>query len=171
MRDLQELYAVANRDLLSSEWTHHCLGPATGRPCCKSQTGTAERAVVAAVNALLGSCDPIPAESGWTHLLRNMKITLLRRVLFRVGIDCFTASAPSAGAPIVVDMEEQASEAFIKAMHQSRIEKTAAYYNQEGTFHQLAVYTTLLEACDSRLLYPPTARSRSWTCCTTEMAP
>lgn len=153
--DLLELCTMANGDLLNGEWTHYCHDPSTGKPCCRNQSGAAERAVVATVNALLGECDPIPAESMWAHLLSNMKRTLLRRVLFRVGVDCF--DVPSAGgvsATGPVDADRQASDAYMRAVHQSRISKTTAYYKNERDMHELVVYATILEACDAKLLCP-----------------
>lgn len=43
---------------------------------------------------------------------------------------------------------------LFKAVHKSRIDKTTEYYKDERNIKELAVYVALLEACDSRLLYP-----------------
>lgn len=85
---LQSLFRVVNGDLRSKIWTHFCWDPATGRPCCKSQAHCAERTTAACIDALLTEADPIAAESRWTHVLSNMRKTVLRRAVCSVGIEC-----------------------------------------------------------------------------------
>lgn len=153
--DMCNLCDIVNCDLRGERLVHHCWNAESRRPCCANQEQTAERVTVAIVNALLGTCDPIPAESRWTHLLSNMKRTLLRYAVFRVGIDSFVRSSPhDAAPPADVNVDDQAASSFLQEVHKSRVQKTREYYQQDRNLHELAVYAVMLETCDSRLLYP-----------------
>lgn len=116
-QDLLQLCAMASGNLLDGAWVHYCHDVETGRLCCRNAEETGEKAVVATMNALLGQADPIPAESRWTYLLRNMKKTLLRRALFRVGLDCFDVPVPE-GPAVPADVDEQAADGFMKGSPQ-----------------------------------------------------
>lgn len=151
--DLMALCRMVNCDLAGGEWVHHCWDSDTQQPCCRNQDECNSRIVAAVVNGLLGASDPIPAESRWTHLLMNMKRTLLRYAVFEVGTKSF--QVPKAGVPTgPLEVDEEALDAFFKAANASRVDKTTEYYVNPRNVQELAVYVVLLEECDSRLLYP-----------------
>ena len=150
--DLLQLCSMVNCTMLGDEWVHHCLNPDSGKPCCKNLADSVEKTTVSVINSLLGEADPIPAESRWTHVLMNMKKTLLRAAVFNIGIEAFNIPAPAVESN--VDKDDEGSDAFFKFLHKTRIDKTTSYYFDARKMHELAVLTSLLECCDAELLYP-----------------
>ncbi len=87
--NLDELCRMVNGDLLGGLWVHHCWDPDTQKPCCKNQQETEEKTTICCINALHGRSMARPTESRWTNTLPNFQMSLLRRVVYRVGLDCF----------------------------------------------------------------------------------
>eukprot|EP00959_Pyramimonas_sp_CCMP1952_P247179 5166641-Pyramimonas_sp.AAC.1 len=91
--------------------------------------------MIAVVHALHGSSDPRPAESRWTHLLQGFKRTLVRRLLHRIGLDCYTGSLK----PEDIDCErvpefgasDESCDDFWKHVLRVRAKKVKAYYDSE----------------------------------------
>lgn len=81
-----------------------------------------------------------------------MKATLLRRLVHRVGLECFSYDAEQETPDFDVDSE--ATDAFFRQVLKARAAKTKNYFDSEGMMHELGVYAICLECCDSTLLYP-----------------
>lgn len=155
--DLEVLASVVNGDLRSDQWVHHCWDADTCKPCCASKAETIEKSLVATTNALFGFSDPIPAESRWTSVLANLKQTVLRRLVFKVGTLCFdhvAASVPAPDSERVPEADDESVGAFLEHLRRTRIGKTAAYYSKDETFFELAVYVKVVDIYDGLLLYP-----------------
>ena len=148
--DLSELCKLVNCDM-KGEWCHHCWDPETSRPCCANVELMNDKIYVAASHALLAASDRIPAESRWTHLVGNLKQTLLRRLLFRVGTDCFSADAADAPAPLDPDGEAHANH--FKVLQGVRSRKAVEYYKNDRNMHEICVLAMCLEVCDASMLY------------------
>jgi hypothetical protein len=87
-QDLQLLARILNGDVLG-ELQHFCWDESTQKPCCRNREECVSKTTLACVHSLLSRSDPVPAESTWTHLLTNMKKTLLRRLTHEVGLFVF----------------------------------------------------------------------------------
>ncbi|CAK0877526.1 unnamed protein product [Prorocentrum cordatum] len=158
LKDLKGLTAMANGSLTAEKWTHWCWGASLQRPCCRSLQDSVEKTTVAAVHALYGSADPRPAEIRWTHSLPSFKRTLVRRILRRVGLDCFVDTTKEGeldglgGQQFGVDQE--GTDAFFKHIIRVRTKKVRDYYADDRNMYKLVVFTAVLEASDGNLLYP-----------------
>ncbi|CAK0833634.1 unnamed protein product [Prorocentrum cordatum] len=158
LKDLKGLTAMANGSLTAEKWTHWCWDASLQRPCCRSLQDSVEKTTVAAVHALCGSADPRPAESRWIHLLPSFKRTLVRRILHRVGLDCFVDTIKEGeldglgGQQFGVDQE--GTDAFFKHIIRVRTKKVRDYYADDRNMYKLVVFTAVLEASDGNLLYP-----------------
>lgn len=153
--DLVTLADIINGDICGP-WTHWCWNSSESKPCCASQTECVEKSVVVVVNALFGQSDPIPAESRWTSVLANFKQTLLRKLVYSVGVDCFdlVSASEAAAGDDRVEVDAEAVEATFQHLKHTRISKAAAYYNDPNTFFELGLFAALLDIYDSLLLYP-----------------
>lgn len=152
--DLKALCDMVNGEVRSgaASFKHHCWDVASRQPCCKSKAHSAEKAVVACLNAMLGQADPIPAESRWTHLLANMQKTLLRAVVCRIGLESFDAPE-LANEDENIDVDADALGGSFEVARRVRARRTAEYYNDRANTHQLAVFVPLVQCYDSLLLY------------------
>ena len=151
--DLQAAIGMFNGSL-KDEIVHYCWDSETQAPCCTSPAETAEKCLRAAVDSMFGTADPIPGESTWTHVLPNFRRTLYRRCLFRLGLDCFTLQPPKDHADFVDISAGEASEKLRELLHGARIKKVRTYYDDDATFHDLAVLTVSVGIFDKHLLYP-----------------
>ena len=149
--DLQLLAKVVNCRLDARHWIHHCWDDSKGAPCCASVAESRDKVHTACFNAMMAAGDPIPAESTWTNLLWNMKRTLLRRVVFSVGIRAFDLEPEPARADLDHDAEGVA--AYFDYLKQSRIRKTQEYFANDLHLMQLAVLSVALDIYDRHLLY------------------
>eukprot|EP00959_Pyramimonas_sp_CCMP1952_P158356 3311752-Pyramimonas_sp.AAC.1 len=135
VKDLMELIAMANGDLTSDRWVHHCWDATRNRPCCASRAEAVQKMTVATVHALYGSSDPRPAESRWTHLLPSFKRTLVRRLLHRVGIDCFLGTLPAGegdgDGDTHIGVDQEGSDAYFKHVIRVRTKKVTEYYEDD----------------------------------------
>lgn len=120
--------------------------------CCNNKYHALEKTTVACVNAMFGQSDPIPAESRWAHMLRNMRKTLLRAVVYRVGLDCFECGDMDA-ADGQIDIDADAVGGSAGKARAVRSRRTAEYYNDEQHIFQLGVFACLIKTYDSLLLY------------------
>eukprot|EP00959_Pyramimonas_sp_CCMP1952_P185986 3888828-Pyramimonas_sp.AAC.1 len=156
IKDLKELVAMCNGSLSADTWTHYCWDPVLQRPCCSSRADAVEKMTVAVVHAMYGSSDPRPAESRWTHLLQSFKRTLIRRVVHKIGLDCFVETAPvdDGNEATHVTVEDEGSDEYFKHLIRVRTRKVKDYSANDLNMHQLVVYTAILEISDSNLLYP-----------------
>lgn len=150
--DLQTLCSMLNGDL-RGEMVHWCWDPQARSGCCKSESECTEKTTVALINCLLGEADPVPAESRWTHLLSNMRKTLLRRVCYKVGHDCFNVEAGDEG-DCLQDIDDAAVGLGAEAANRVRARRTIEYYASEESMRELPVYTVVVGAYDEDLLYP-----------------
>lgn len=153
LQDLRDLAEVVNGDMTDDVWRHWCWDAERSAPCCESQQETVERTTTACVNAFFACGDPVPAESRWTHLLPNMKRSLLRRLVHRAGLDCFSGDAV-AEELVVAEVDGEATGEYIAKVNATRRSRTAQYYLDEKNMHELAVLTALMEATDNTLMYP-----------------
>lgn len=149
--DLQELCGLLNGDL-QGEMLHWCWDEKTRRPCCTSDEHSVERVTVALMNCLLGAADPVPAESRWTHILGNMRKTLLRRVCYRVGHACFDVEVGDGDG--TEDIDGAAVGLGAEAANRVRARRTIEYYASEERMNELPVFTVLVGTYDECLLYP-----------------
>jgi hypothetical protein len=80
----------------------------------------------------------------------------LRRVVFNVGLECFDVSVgdlpDTVDGQTTVDME--ATDDYQKKLKQSRVKKTAEYYNNGDHMMELPILTVLVGIYDFHLLYP-----------------
>ncbi|CAK0803103.1 unnamed protein product, partial [Prorocentrum cordatum] len=160
LQDLRGLYKLANGSLNREDgkFVHHCWGHTTNKPCCTSRQQCVETMMTAVVHAFHGSADARPAESRWAHLLHSFKRTLTRRLLHRIGLDCYASSVRpedidcEQGPQVGVD--DEGSDAFWKHVLKVRAKKVKTYYDSEENMLQLVVYTAILETTDANLLYP-----------------
>eukprot|EP00959_Pyramimonas_sp_CCMP1952_P431605 9038950-Pyramimonas_sp.AAC.1 len=149
---------MASGSLSNKAFAHHCWDCATGRACCTSRKQAVEKMMTAVVHAFHGSSDPRPAESRWTHLLQSFKRTLIRRLLHRIGLDCYTGSVTpediddTTAANVSVD--EEGAQEFWSHLNRVRRKKVKEYYESDRVMNELVIYTSVLEATDSNLLYP-----------------
>ena len=97
---------MANDDPFAGFIQHHCKSAARSRPCCSSLDGAKERYTIAMVNLLVGTSDPIPCESRWTHLLPNFKKSLARRLVNKFSHDMFSGGSCMAAASVQQAGEE-----------------------------------------------------------------
>eukprot|EP00959_Pyramimonas_sp_CCMP1952_P377090 7898368-Pyramimonas_sp.AAC.1 len=103
---------------------------------------------------MFGTADPIPGESTWTRALPNFRRTLCRRCLFRLGLDCFALQPPKDHSDFVDMSLGEASEKLRELLRGARIKKVRGYYDDDSTFHDLAVLTVSVSVFDKHLLYP-----------------
>lgn len=143
---------MVNGDLAGDAWIHYCHDESTGRPCCASTDECIEKTLVSVVNVVLGKTDPCPAESRWTHLLEMLKRTLLRRVIYSVGIDCFDEECDE-DFDRTVQVDDEASGEYFQKLKKSRVAKTSTYYREKDTFWQITIYVCLVQIYDKGLLY------------------
>ena len=111
------------------------------------------KCVQASTNALYGCTDPIPAESRWTHTLPNFKRTILRKLLYSLGIDCWPRNMEETLQTIEVDGE--AMDNHVQIINSVRMRKTRDYFSDDESCAPLSVFTNFLEVADGELLYPP----------------
>lgn len=107
--DLESICQLLNGSLLDQNMTHHCWDESTKQPCCKSPQEALEKVTVATLNARMGQADPVPSESRWTHLLGNLRATLLRTVPFEVGLRCFEFNMTGPQGENLVDVDSEAA--------------------------------------------------------------
>eukprot|EP00959_Pyramimonas_sp_CCMP1952_P290504 6076038-Pyramimonas_sp.AAC.1 len=107
---------------------------------------------------MYGSSDPRPSESRWTHTVPSFKRTLIRRLLHRVGLDCFVDTIPKKDLEDVdgqhVGIEQEGSDDYLKHVIRIRTKKVRDYYADDSNMYQLVVYVAILEVTDGNLLYP-----------------
>ena len=149
--DLTRLGEMRNGSIMPGQpWTHWCQGRGV---CCENSEATIEEACLVCVNVLYGGREVLPAESTWTHVTWQFKRTIMRRVVFGVGVwPCGLQSSDNVEAP-AIDVDGAAAEDHFAHVRQSRLKKTASYLVEEK-LHELAVYTILLDFVDKFLLYP-----------------
>lgn len=108
--DLLALAEMVNGDLRQG-WTHWCWQTSATRPgpCCSSHADCVDKTISAVANAMFGQSDAIPAESRWTSVLSNLKQTVMRRIVYNVGIASFDLvgddSGPTEDGQLDVDAE------------------------------------------------------------------
>ena len=156
-QDLKSLAAMVNGDVTSGAWQRFCWDKAKQGPCCDSEEETIERTTVACVNAFFAAGDPVPAESRWTHMLPNMKKILLRRLVYRSGLDCFCGPVDDealGGHRTAAEVDGEAMAEYLAVVNKVRRARAAEYFAEEANMRELAVLTVVTEATDSLLLYP-----------------
>ena len=89
-QDLQFLCDMVNGDVTSETWYHYCHDETTGYPCCVDEEQAASKTMVACRNAMFGTKDARPAENTWAHIVPNFRRALLRVLVHRAGIHCFS---------------------------------------------------------------------------------
>ena len=157
--DLQRLCSLVNDKWGENHIVHWCFDPATGQPCCANEQETIEKVTTAMTEALWGHSDPVPAESRWTHTLANFKMTLVRRLFHRVGLDSFihdfrADDDDEDDAKHAAHEDREAGENFFQVMNRVRAKKIKEYFEADENMWQLGVYVAILEVSDSALLYP-----------------
>lgn len=154
--DLDRLGKLVNGSLLGDQIVHHCWDSGSSQPCCESKSEALEKATVAIVDALMSHTDPVPAESRWTHLLGNLRKTLLRKAVHGVGLKSFEHACPGgAGHEERVDVDSEAIGGGVgEAANRIRAKRVTDYYRDESNMHKLAVFVAVLGAYDRTLLYP-----------------
>ena len=131
---------------------HHCWDEETNLQCCPNDMESQDTAVVVSVNGLLSRSDPVPAESTWTHTIRNMKMTVFRRLAYKIGTNSIAfAPTPEVGQ-IQVDGEAVENQAHV--VQKTRVNRLRDYYSNDHDQHQNVVLTTILDYYDYYLLYP-----------------
>ena len=156
--DIADFLAVANGDPLSGRAVHYCTrssasesGP--GRWCCGSDAEACEKYTIRLVSLVLGSVDPLPSESRWTHLLPAMGKTLTRRVLLNVGARCFAqVTLGPEHEHATLDGEEAARAEFYVKMNGIRSQRAKQYYEDDLSMFRLGVLFAIVDAADE-LLY------------------
>lgn len=157
LEDLDFLASMVNGDLLEDVWTHWCWDQGSGGACCASAQEAVEKSTRACANAFFAGGDPIPAESRWTHLLSNIKRTLLRSVVFGVGLACFPAEGAAAAHQHTQqqpDIDGEATDNFFEIVNRTRRQKVAEYYADPTNIHHLCVFAIITDISDSLLMYP-----------------
>ncbi|CAK0875952.1 unnamed protein product [Prorocentrum cordatum] len=162
IKDLKALMPLLNGDMRGERIKHYCRHPQTGRPCCNGKSDTIDKLCTGLVHALFGSSDPRPCESRWTNVLMNMKRTLLRRLVYKIGIDSFVGHPDARGVvdadeeevPLLREVDGMSDADYWKHVFNARAKKIKAYYGDERHFWELMVFVGIFEACDSTLLYP-----------------
>lgn len=148
--DIQELLRMANGDMSGGRMVH-CCWTASGAPCCRNATECKERFTIAVLNLVLAP-DAVPCESRWTNTLPNMKKTLVRKVLFNLGLLAFTSDAGQVVVEATSFGDDAAAHAeYLQQLNGVRAQKARAYYGQERNFHELAVLTIILGVVDKLL--------------------
>lgn len=154
-QDLERLCGVMNGSVLDNRLVHFCWDASAGGACCEDDEDCLGKMVFACSCALFGEADPVPAESRWTHLLMNMRKTLLRRCVHGLGLDAFQfAQSGNATEPSCDIDDAAATEAYHELVNKSRLQKTQAYFANPRSMHELVVYCAILAAADENLLYP-----------------
>ena len=106
-------------------------------------------------HACFGRADPLACESRWTHTLPNFKMTILRKIIYNIGVDAVELiEAPSTDKTFNIDGETISFNDFHQQIQGVRVKRTKDYVTDEATFPQLCVLTVLLDSFDSKLLYP-----------------
>lgn len=136
------LCEMVNGDLRSGQWAHYCWD--NNGACCNIKDEALEKTTMACVNAMFGQADPIPAESRWMHLLSNMRKTLLRAIVHRVGLDCFGCADMDADEGNI-DVDADAVGGFAEKARAARSRRTKEYYNDDKNTFQLCIFACLIK--------------------------
>ncbi|CAK0820927.1 unnamed protein product [Prorocentrum cordatum] len=156
--DLRELCSLVNGSWRDKEWVHWCHDASTGLPCCRSEAECREKVTIAACNATWGNQDKVPAESRWTNTLANFKQSLVRRLIYRVGVDSFCldleCEAGDGDADEHVKLDGESRDEFHAMVNRLRNKKIKGYYQCDENCWQLGVYVAILEISGGCLLYP-----------------
>ena len=100
----------------------------------------------------MGSTDPIPAESRWTHTLPNFCKTILRKMLADIGLDALASSVVDPVADVQLGGDDGGLADYINKLNGVRIQRVRQYLMDTGNITQLAVLTVVLLVIDP-LLY------------------
>ena len=131
---------------------HYCWIAATSKPCCLDRKRALAKTNEASGAVLFEHSDLVPAESTWTYATANFKKTILRRIMYSLGIATFKPpDVEKVNAQIVADGQAINTHHFI--MEAKRISSVATYYLDDGNFHELVVITVIMDIFDEKLLY------------------
>ena len=158
--DLEFLASMVNGELgkRSTPWTHWCWDYRSSRPCCKNQSETARKTVIAVVNVTVRT-QGRPCESRWTNTLPNFKLTLTKEVLYQVGNDSIPIELDEReylkqNRNQNADGEAEGGEQFEIQAKLKRHKQTKEYLADKSSIPEVSVLTVILEEVDTHLLYP-----------------
>ena len=109
--DLKELQRLLPLNV-NAGMVHPCWDDVLLMACCESDKECTAKLQHAIGNVLYGRSERRPAENTWKNLNLNFKRTILKYLLWKVGIDAFSYEGTAGNESIVVDGE--AAENFIK---------------------------------------------------------
>jgi hypothetical protein len=114
-------------DLRDPNPTHFCWCNATQKPCCKNRYDALDKGNRLLSNVIVGRADKIPASGTWTHMLSSMQINIIRRLLWRLGLNGYLDKM----------LEEPPQEMKIDAeavQHQAAVINSVRLYNTQVYF-------------------------------------
>ena len=154
LADLTALWEFFNGEAADGYATHHCWDSVRQRGCCRNKADSIERGTILLMNVVCPRADPIPAESTWTHTLDSLRRLILRRLLWRLGLN-WVSQHP------IDDTEEARLEIDAEALGRvhdqgtaTRLGRTAKYYQNDYDQDEAVILTLIIAKYDEFLLYP-----------------
>ena len=151
LTNLRGVAAMQNTDLLERQWGHDCWDAKKDGPFCNNTVET-KRKTRQYVHDCLFVPDPIPAESTWTHTLRDWRKTTARECLNDLATKtfCLTAREPTAA----VDIDGGGDDSHVEAINGHRIRFVAGYLDDSLKRQELPALTQIFGTLDKYCLYP-----------------
>lgn len=155
IQDITALYTHLNGELHDDRWiTHHCWSTELRGPCCASAKEALDKAVACVQNVINQRSDPVPAISTWTHGIQCMVMTLVRRLVYGLGLSSFTYTDHQNMEEQEFVMDNEAIDNVNPKLNGIRMTKSIAYFQDVGLMNELAILTVIGIQYDGDMLYP-----------------
>lgn len=154
IEDVMRLAVFANGELQDEYLVHHCWDAERQCPCCRDDEETAEKGTRYCNDALFSRADDLPAESTWTHVRKALKMTILRRMAWNIGLDAFTIGVKEIDHAPTIVVDGEAVENPIYKIDNTRLMRLCEFFRDRKKQDDMIVMAALVDLYDSKLLYP-----------------